>query len=131
MNADITYIFVKNQYGLRAKVSNNVYLHDLFYSPKTADVNFFNQLNLNTEKAYDVTKNLIIIGDLNKDLLRPNFHNLQNILLVNSLQNTVCEPTRLRALLDLVIISDDLPYLDSGTISVPELVQSQIIKQLI
>ena len=103
----------------------------MFHSPKTADVNFFNQLNLNTEKAYDVTKNLIIIGDLNKDLLRPNFHNLQNILLVNSLQNTVCEPTRLRALLDLVIISDDLPYLDSGTISVPELVLSQIIKQLI
>ena len=57
---------------------------DMFLSPKTADVNFFNQMNLSIEKAYDVTKNLIIVGDLNEDLLSPNFHNLQNILLINS-----------------------------------------------
>ena len=38
-------------------------------------MNFFNNLNLNIEKAYDVSKNLIIVGDLNEDLLNPNFHN--------------------------------------------------------
>ena len=59
------------------KVKNTNFLIGLFYSPKPHDLNFFNCLNLNIEKALEVSKNLIILGDMNEDLLNPNFHNLK------------------------------------------------------
>ena len=64
-------------------------------------------------------KNVFVVGDLNKDLLNPNFRNLKDLLLLNSLENVVNEPTRQQAILDPIIISDDLPFLDSGTITTP------------
>ena len=92
----------------------------MFYSPRTADTNFFNDLNKNIEKAYDFTKqNVIIVGDLYEDLLNPNFHNLKDLLLLNSVETVIDEPKRQQAILDPVIISDDLPFLDSGTITDP------------
>ena len=63
---------------------------------------------------------LIIVGDLSEDLLNPNHHNLRNILLISSLQNTISEPIRLRALLDQVILSDEFLYLDAYTLSIPD-----------
>ena len=96
------------------------YLIGTFYSPKTADVNFFNNFSLNIEKALEVSKNIIIVGDLNEDLNNRNFHNLSDILIVNSLINTVISPTRQQALLDPIIVPDDVSYLDSGTIDIPE-----------
>ena len=38
------------------KVTNNIYLLGMFYSPRTADTNVFNDLKKNIEKAYDFTK---------------------------------------------------------------------------
>ena len=67
-------------------------------------------MNKNIEKAYDFTKNVIIVGDLNEDLLNPNFHNLKDLLLLNSLENVIIEPTRQQAILDPIIISDDLSF---------------------
>ena len=95
------------------------YLLGLFYSPRTADNSFFNNLSLNIEKAYEFSKNLVIVGDLNEDLLNPNFHNLKDLLLINSMQNSISNPTRQHAILDPIIIPEDLPFLDSGTISIP------------
>ena len=62
---------------------------------------------------------MLIVGDLNQDLLNPNFHNLKDLLLLNSLENVINEPTRQQAIFDPTIISDDLPFLDSGTITTP------------
>ena len=42
----------------------------------------------------EITRNIIIVGDLNEDLLNVFFHNLQDILIINSLQNVIAEPTR-------------------------------------
>ena len=42
------------------------YLLGLFYSPRTAHVNFINNLNLDIEKAKDFSKNIIIVEDLNE-----------------------------------------------------------------
>ena len=69
----------------------------------------------------EITKNIIIVGDLNEDLNNRNFHHLTDILTINSLINTVINsPTRKPAILDPVIIPDDMPFLDSGTIDVPD-----------
>ena len=103
------------------KVTNNIYLLGLFYSPRTVDTNFFDDLNKNIEKAYDFTKHLLIVGDLNEDLLNPNFHNLKDLRLLNSFENVINEPTRQQAILDPTIISDDLAFLESGTITTPQL----------
>ncbi|MCG8094922.1 MAG: endonuclease/exonuclease/phosphatase family protein [Candidatus Thiodiazotropha endolucinida] len=109
-------IYCPESIWVEIKVNNINYLLGLFYSPRTADVTFFENLNLNIEKAYDLTRNLIILGDLNEDLFNDNYQNLKELILLNSLQNTVTVATRQSALLDHIIIFDDMQFLDSGTI---------------
>lgn len=87
-------IFCEESIWVEIKVNNSNYLLGLFYSPRTADSHFFDNLHLNIEKAYDFSKNLIIIGDLNEDLFNLYFHNLKDLLIINSLQNTINEATR-------------------------------------
>ena len=112
-------VYCDESLWVEIKVKHEAYLLGLFYSPKTADTTFFNNLNLNIEKAYDFSNNLIIVGDLNEDLFNQNYHNLQNIILTNSMQNTIQSSTRLEALLDPIIIPEDMAFLDSGTIPTP------------
>ncbi|MCG7875001.1 MAG: endonuclease/exonuclease/phosphatase family protein [Candidatus Thiodiazotropha endolucinida] len=112
-------IYCNESLWVELKIHNLNYLVGLFYSPRTADPIFFRNLNLNIEKAQDVSKNIIIVGDLNEDLFNPNFQNLKDIMILNSFQNVITAPTRLNALLDPVIIPDDTLYLDSGAIDIP------------
>ena len=91
----------------------------MFYSPSTANSQFFNSLNLNIERALEHSKNLIIVGDLNEDLLNPSFHNLEDILLINSITNVIKEATRELAILDQTIIPKDLPFFNSGNLNAP------------
>ena len=113
-------IFCDESLWVEVKVKTELFLIGLFYSPSTADAQFFNSFNLNIEKALEHSKNLIIVGDLNEDLLNPNFHNLKDVLLINSMTNVITEPTRQQAILDPIIITEDLPFLDSGTLDVPD-----------
>ena len=101
------------------KVNRDIYLIGLFYSPRTADAIFFDSLNKNIEKALDITNNIIILGDMNEDLLNPNMHNLKDVLLLNSLNNIISEPTRQLALLDPIIVHEDMSTLSQGIIQVP------------
>ena len=48
-----------------------------------------------------------------------NYRNLRDILLINSMQNVITEPTRQNAILDSIIIHDDMPYTDCGVIDTP------------
>ena len=43
-----------------------MFMTGLFYSPTTAD--FFFNFNTNIEKASEISRNLIFVGDLNEDL---------------------------------------------------------------
>ena len=104
----------------RNKVKHDTYLIGLFYSPVTSDATFFNNFNTNIEKALEVTKNLVLGGDLNEDLLNPNYRNLRDIMLINSLQNVITNPTRQAAILDPIVIPDDMHYLDAGILSIPD-----------
>ena len=101
------------------KVNRDIYLIGLFYSPRTADAIFFDSLNKNIEKALDITNNIINLGDMNEDLLNPNMHNLKDVLLLNSLHNIISEPTRQLALLDPIIVHEDISTLSQGIIQVP------------
>ena len=73
----------------------------------------------NIEKALDTTNNIIILGDLNEDLFNQNVHNLKDVLLINSLHNIIAEPTRQLALLDPIILHEDMTPLNQGIIKVP------------
>ena len=84
-------IFCEESIWIEIKVKNEICLIGLFYSPSTADAQFFNNLNLNIERALEYSKNLIIVGDLNEDQLNPNFHNLKDVLLINSMSNVINE----------------------------------------
>ena len=68
----------------------------------------------------EVTKTIIIVGDINEDLNNRNFHHLTDILTINSLINTINSPIGPHAILDPIIIPADMPFLDSGTIDVSD-----------
>ena len=46
--------------------------------------------------------------------------NLKDVLIINSMTNVITEPTRQQAILDPIIITEDLPFLDSGSLDVPD-----------
>ena len=75
---------------------------------------FLDSLNKNIEKALDISNNVIIVGDMNEDLLNPNYHNLKDILILNSLNNVISQPTRHLALLDPIIIHNHMSFLHQG-----------------
>ena len=111
-------IFCNESIWVEVKAKIEMLLIGIFYSPTTADSQFFKSLNLNIEKAFEISKNLILVGDLNEDLLIPNYHNLKDLILDNSMKNVITESTRQHSILDP--IHEDFPFLDSGTIGVPD-----------
>lgn len=112
-------VFWHESLWVEIKVNHINYLIGLFYSPRPFDRSFFDCLSLNIECALDTSRNIILLGDMNEDLLNLNYHNLKDVLIVNSMQNTVLEATRLGAILDPIIIPEDMSYLKSGTLGVP------------
>ena len=56
----------------------------------------------------------------NEDLLNPNYRNLRDIMLINSLQNVITNPIRQDAILDFIVIPDDMHYKDAGILSIPD-----------
>ena len=101
------------------KVNRDVYLIGLFYSPRTADALFFDSLNKYKEKTLDTTNNIISLGHMNKDVLNPNMHKLKDVLLINTLHNIIEEPPRQLALLDPIILHEDMVPLSQCIIKVP------------
>ena len=99
-------------------VNSNIYLIGIFYSPETGDKDFFRNFNLNIEAAFNISKNVIILGDLNEDLLNGNFHNLKDTVVLNLTINVINSPTRQSALLDPILIPVDMEVSESGTIAV-------------
>ena len=100
-------------------MNRDIYLIGLFYSSRTADTLFLDSLNNNIENVLDTTNNIIILGDMNEDLFNPNMHNLIDVLLINSLHNIIAEPTRQLALVDPIILHEDMTPLNQGIIKVP------------
>ena len=100
------------------KLNRESYIIGLFYSPRTADAVFFDALNKNIKKSLDITNNIIILGDMNEHLLNINMHHLKDDLLLNSLHNIISEPTRQLALLDPIILHEDMSPLNQGIIKV-------------
>lgn len=82
-------IYWEESIWLETRINKQRYLIGIFYSPKTSDPVFFNSFNLNIEKALEITRNIIIVGDLNEDLLNVSFHNLQDILIMLLLNRLV------------------------------------------
>ena len=56
---------------------------------------------------------------MNEDLFNTNMHHLKDVLLLNSLHNIISEPTRQLALLDPIILHDDMSPLNKGINNVP------------
>ena len=66
----------------------------VLYSPKSSDANVFAQLDLNIEAALNISKNVIIVGNINEDLLNDSKQYLKDVLLINSLHSRVYPEVR-------------------------------------
>ncbi|MCG7867669.1 MAG: hypothetical protein JAY74_15080 [Candidatus Thiodiazotropha taylori] len=112
-------IFCQESIWVECRLNKQIYLIGNFYSPRTSDTQFFDSLNRNIEMALESSGNIILVGDLNEDLLNDNVNNLKDVMLMNSLRNVITLPTRNTALLDPVIVPDEMIVLDSGIITSP------------
>ena len=61
-----------------------IILCNVYRAPNT-NVSFWDTFNISIEKALDISKDVIIVGDLNEDLLNPNNKHLKNVMLLNNL----------------------------------------------
>ena len=114
-------VYSNESVWVKVIINTELYLIGTFYSPRTADVDFFfTILNLSIEAAFNISKNIIILGDLNEDLLNSNFHNLRDTLILNSMINVINNPTRQNAILGPILIPNDMEVSDSGIIILPQ-----------
>ena len=107
---------------LKIKQKSEYFLLGVLYSPKASDATFFEQLNHNIEAALEISKNVIIVGDFNEDLLNDSKHYLKDVLLINAFHNIVTEPTRGHALLDPILVPLEHSILDKGVLELPALI---------
>ena len=76
------------------------------YRPPGGSNNFWDLFDYSIEQAFNVSQNIVIIGDLNIDLLRERNHRLNEIASFYELRNTIHEPTRMGSLLDPIFVSN-------------------------
>ena len=93
---------------------------ELCFNELSQNRHIYTTFNLNIEAAFNISKNVIILGDLNEDLLKDNVHNLKDTLVLNSMINVINSPTRQNALLDPILIPVDMEVSESGTIALPQ-----------
>ena len=54
---------------------------------------FWDDLNISIDRALDVNKNIVLLGDLNETLFNDSLMNLRNVIFINHLENVFTEPT--------------------------------------
>ena len=135
LNKDLAHCRVADLEGyfnesiwIKIFVKSEVYLIGVFHSPKTADNVFFGNLNMNVEASFRISKNVIVVCDINEDMLGSTFHNLKDIIIVNSMMNVINIPTRGNALLDPIFIPTDLEYSDCGTFLLPQAISEHRLR---
>ena len=85
----------------------------------------FSYVNQNIDKALDTTNNIIIIRDMNEDLSYHYMHNLKDVLLLNSRLNIIAETLPKLALLDPIILHEDMTPLNQGIIKASSEISDQ------
>lgn len=90
---------------------------NVYRKPNSA-VEFWERLNVSIEKAFEISKNIILVGDINEDQLNPNNHKLKDILFLNDMSNVINTPTRVcptsNTLLDPIAIASSIHCCNSG-----------------
>ena len=89
---------------------------DLILGPRD---NF--RLDINPYRFYYTYRDIINIylGDMNADLVNPNVHSLKDILILNSLNNAISQPTKQHTLLDPIIIHNDMSFRHQCILEIP------------
>ncbi len=71
---------------IEIKDKSNTYLICNVYRPPNYGVEFWQNLNVCLERASEIGKSIIIVGDINEDQLNPTNTKLRNILMVNNMK---------------------------------------------
>ena len=80
---------------------------------QTSYGNFYDSLNKKNPNDFKNYKTVIFEGDVNGDV-NPNVHDLKDIMIINSFNNIISQPTRQHALLDPIIIHNHTSFLHQG-----------------
>ena len=92
------------------------------YRPPKSPVSFWDDLDISIDRALDVNKNIVLLGDLNETLFNDSLMNLRNVFFINNLENVITEPTRVTqhssTLIDPILVSNDLHTYNAGCIHV-------------
>ena len=64
------------------------------YRPPKSPVSFWDDLDISIDRALDVNKSIVLLGDLNENLFNDSLMNLRNVIFINNLEIVITEPTR-------------------------------------
>ena len=110
---------------LEVKLHNFNTLVCCFYRPPNSDVTFWNDFEIMIDKALDLNKNVIMLGDINEDQFKHNARLSQSVSLYN-MHNVISQATRVTAntatLIDPILVSDTISCLNSEVIVIPQTV---------
>ena len=114
--------YVNECIWVAVQCKDKTYLLGSFYRPRATPVNCWNKIHDYIEHALDLSNNIILTCDFNENLLDLRLTHFKDVLTLNNVQNVLSEPSRGRSLLDPIILSRDLSYLQEGVIDVtPEI----------
>lgn len=108
-------------FELKTKL-HKILINIVYRSERFSHANFWILLDSMIKHALDETNHVICLGDLNKNFLSPLPANINDIIVINGLYNTIQKPTRFdlrtgnSTLLDPILITDSIQYMDSDTV---------------
>ena len=83
MNTELE-IYLEASLWIEVKHKGESILLGTSYRKPNTPVSFWDRLNIAIEKASEISKNIIIVGELNEDLLDVRNHHLRDVLAINS-----------------------------------------------
>jgi hypothetical protein len=93
----------------------NVLIGTVYRHPNST-VEFWSQLENCLEKAHELLKYIVLLGDVNEDQLNHSNHKLRDISIINNMSNVINQPTRVSntsaTFIDPIVISSEIKSFD-------------------
>ncbi len=115
--------FLPESIWIQITDKNGTFLVCNVYRPPHTANDFWERLNICIERASEITKHIILVGDINEDQLNPTSNKFRNVTMINNMKNIINEPTRVtdltQTLIDPIAVTAEVSVYDSGIIQTP------------
>lgn len=103
--------------------NRDILLCNVYRPPHLAN-EFWERLNICIERASEVSKHIILVGDINEDQLSTTSNKFKHVTMINNMTNVIKEPTRVtehaQTLINPIVVTTEISVYDSGILKTPQ-----------